>query len=202
MPIVKTRDLIHQTNVLAAFLPNDKLFEAKHVPDSILRTILRIISREYLRACLYIETIIDNAIPSRTSLFIRNWERCVGIPDSCFDGRGDLETRRLHVLCKLIYMNATTLEDFTFLAEKLGYKIELIAGGSSGNFPYTLPMIFYDTVKTAKFTMYIKVYGIRPNFFPLTFPIVFKTVRADLLECVLNKIKPANVNLIFEYIEE
>ena len=202
MPIIKTRDLIHQTNVLAAFLPNDRLFEAKHVPDTVLRTILRIICREFYRSCLYIENIIDNFLPSKTSLFIRNWENSVGIPDDCFDGRGDLETRRLHILCKLIYMNATTLEDFVSIAEKLGYRIEVIPGGASGNFPYTFPMVFYESVKIAKFTMFVKVYGIKPNFFPLSFPIVFKTVRADLLECVLNKIKPANVNLIVEYIEE
>jgi hypothetical protein len=89
MPIVTTRDLIHQTNVLAGFLPNDRLWEAKFIPDTLLRTVLRILAREFYRSCLYIETIIDNFLPSKTSLFIKQWENTVGIPDSCFDGTGD-----------------------------------------------------------------------------------------------------------------
>lgn len=202
MPIVTTRDLIHQTNVLAGFLPNDRLFEAKYIPDTVLRTVLRILAKEYFRACLYIETIIDNFLPSKTSLFIKQWEETVGIPDNCFDGTGDLETRRLHILCKLVYMNATNLDDFVKLAELLGYRIEILTGGSAGTFRYTFPAVFYESIKTAKFTMYIKIYGLKPNVFTYTFPVEFKTVRAELLECVINKIKPANVNVIIEYVEE
>jgi len=201
MPIVTTRDLIHQTNVLAGFLPNDRLWEAKFIPDTLLRTVLRILAREFYRSCLYIETIIDNFLPSKTSLFIKQWENTVGIPDSCFDGTGDLETRRLHVLCKLVYMNASNIDDFVKLCDLLGYRIEIITGGSAGSFKYTFPMVFFSSAKEAKFTMYIKLFGVKPNSFPFTFPMTFKTTSVELLECVINKIKPANVRVIFEYIE-
>lgn len=202
MPIVDTRDVVHQTNILASFLPNGPMFEAKNIPDTVLRTILRVLSIEYHRACSYIESLIYNFFPNQTTFFISKWERTVGIPDDCFDGKGDLETRRLHILCKLIYMNVTTLEDVMLLAQLLGYRIEVFYGGSSGAFRYTLPMVFYENTKAAKFTMYVRVYGIKPNTFQFTFPIEFKTIRATLLECVLNKVKQANVKLIMEYYEE
>jgi hypothetical protein len=110
-------------------------------------------------------------------------------------GIGSLEERRQDVIVKL---NAAvqTAADFEELAALLGLTVEVTAGITASGFPYTFPLMFFNSVKEARFSIVVKVTEELTGGFPYTFPLVFGNALLDKLRCFFNKLKPANCQVI------
>ena len=86
-----TRTLEEQTNSLAAYLPNGKLWGAKYQEGTVVRGLLAGLSGELLRSAALVEEFRDQIIPcslmsrrpgrSRTkfTLFLKIFERPISI---------------------------------------------------------------------------------------------------------------------------
>ncbi len=200
----KANTIEENTDVYADYLPGGRLFCAKYVENSTLRQLLYGLAGEITRVQEKIEELTDDYFLENTVNLIVEWERAVGIPDSCMSNTVLIEQRRLQVKAKLALMNLTTSADFVKLALSFGFAITIIPGEEvSAVFPFTFPITLFADAKHARFTMIVIFEGIPEptNDFSLVFPITFSDNdnAEDFLRCVIKRLAPANVKVIFRY---
>ena len=197
--MLKERTQTQQADILAQYLRDDNLHEAKNREDSTLRKILIGLASEWLNFRDKINEVSSEYNPQKTTALIQEWEQFVGIPDSCIPVASTIEQRRLNVLLKLAGINATTEKQFKNVASILGYNIEVSNGVSTSTFPLTLPFLLISEA-SAPFTIVITLSSsIKPSGFPLTFPFTLTSQQPAILDCLFNKLKPANTQLFFRY---
>lgn len=189
------------TNSLAAYLPNDRLFASKFIAGTNLRGLLRGLSPLARDADDAISEFKSEYYPETTTKLLEEWEQLLGLPDDCFDIADTIEERQRNVMIKLVCSAVQTLDDFQALLDKFGITISIQSGRSAIAFPLIFPIPMIGNAKESRFTLYIELAGIEANTFPYTFPIVFGSELGNLIECVARKIAPANVQLIFNYID-
>lgn len=209
------RNLEEQTNSLANYLPSGRAFAAKNVEDTVTRGLLAGLSGELLRNAELVQEFRDQIIPDETVLFVDEWESALGIPDACFTGQGTIDERRADVLAKLASLGVQTAEDMRRLALQI-YGIELTIRNPTRDpdnvFPYTFnptgeldpggdggTFTFGLSDREARFQIVIEYDNLpEPVLFPLTFPIPFGTREVAVIECLLTKLRPANVGFTQE----
>lgn len=186
------------TALLAAYLPQGKMYDAKNIRDTNFNKLLVSFSQEYTRIQEKINELSYEDYIAQTQELIENWESALGIPDDCFTNTVSLTQRQLQCVVKFAQMNIQTEADFIQLAATLGYQIEILHGIVYSVFPMLLPALL-GSAKSARFTMIIKFLNMdKPqNVFPMTFPFVFQG--QNVMECVFNHLKPANVRIIYWY---
>ena len=195
----KERSQTQQADILSQYLRDDRLHEAKSREDSTLRRILIGLASEWLNFRNKINEVSNEYNLQKTTALIQEWEQFVGIPDSCISVASTIEQRRLNVLLKLAGINATTEKQFKNVASILGYNIEVSNGVSTSTFPLTLPFLLISEA-SAPFTIVITLpSSIKPNGFPLTLPFTLTSQQPAILDCLFNKLKPANTQLFFRY---
>jgi uncharacterized protein YmfQ (DUF2313 family) len=185
---------------LANFLPNDRLFEAKCIEGSKLNGLLIGWGRELLRCNESIEQLACNYLISTSGQFLPEWELLVGIPDDCFLGTGTETERMRDVLIKLASLNVITEADWEALCGLFGVSNCIIRSGREHqSWDWLWPHIWFSNEQQARFTMIINLpESFKPSTWPWTWPHVWGQ-DGHLLECLLNKVKPADNNLIFLY---
>jgi len=200
MNFIESRSQEEQATVLARYLPNNRLWQDKNVDGSVLRKILLGLSAQWLDFRDTVNEVSENYDPTKTTSLIVEWEKLVGIPDSCLGNSGNLEERRINILLKLSGINATTAKQFETVAAVLGFTVTVTNGIDVGSFPLTFPIILLSAA-TAPFTIVVNLdSSLEPSGFPLTFPITLTSSAPELLKCFFNKLKPANTVVIFRYV--
>lgn len=119
------RNLLSEANILAYFLPSGRTFANKFVEGSNVRRTLKGLAATALVVNEKLARVAIEYFPDTTTDLIGEWEQLVGIPNDCFKGDGDIETRRIHVLAMLRAWGVQTEQDFIDLAELLGYTISI-----------------------------------------------------------------------------
>jgi len=135
-----------------------------------------------------------------TTLYINEWERAVGIPDSCFSGTGSIQDRQRDVIIKLASLGIQTEGDFKELALLFGVAVDVRPASPNAVFPMTFPILFTDGAIAARFTIVVTFTVEASNNFPLTFPFVFGSREIGILECLFRRLKPENCNIIFKQV--
>lgn len=90
-----------------------------------------------------------------------------------------------------------TATDFEELAALLGLETEVTAGIAASGFSYDFPLLFFNSVKEARFSIVVKVTGELSGGFSYDFPLTFGNLVFDKVKCFFNKLKPANCQVIF-----
>ena len=191
---IKTKD--EMTNSLAAFMPSGRIFSDKDEENTTLRKYLTGLAIELFRIDEQMNVMSEDYDINLTTEFIDQWESAVGIPDNCFNSTNDIDERRQNVLTKLARMNLTTEQDFIDLAALYGFNITVESGFTLGShFTMTFPITLSG--KEDRFTM-IVTFETTLETFPLTFPIPFGETGISLVQCLFNRLKPANVKIIYQ----
>tara|TARA_R110000868_G_scaffold23636_2_gene94815 strand:+ start:331 stop:930 length:600 start_codon:yes stop_codon:yes gene_type:complete len=198
--IIENRSQQEQARILANYLRNDKLHEAKNTENSNFYKILVGLASGWLDFRNSAKEIIDNYNINNSLLLIEEWEKMVGIPDNIFDVAKDIEIRRRNVLLKIAGSRVETKQQFENISNILGFNIQCESGYQYCRFPFRFPLIFASQ-EIIPFLIVITIEKqYEPQTFPLTFPIEFKTDKASILKLFFDKIKPANTKLIFRYV--
>ena len=176
---------------MASYLPGGDLFIAAHVSGTNQNDLLRGLAFSLLDAENFIEVYNSEFIPDNTSTFIEEWESALGIPDDCFPGPAepDLSVRRNHILIKLASLGVQTGPDFVNLATILGFPDTIVDPGVNAGI---------TPLSVARFTIVVNFPAPADNIFPLNFPIPFGTNAFAILECLFEKLKPANCDIKFQ----
>jgi len=187
-------------DALADYMPNGRLFEAKKINDSNFRELLKGIGGELFTAEGYLISLDQEYLPDQTVLFIEEWESALGIPDDCFSISESINDRRKNIIIKLSSLGVQTATDFEDLGDIFGVSVTVSSGIDFMTFPLVFPWLLFSSEKDARFTIVIDFTVQGASEFPLTFPFIFGTSEIGILECLFNKLKPANCKIIFRQV--
>lgn len=183
---------------LAGYLPGGNLFSAARIEGCIFYKLFLGLAHEMKRAEEQFHILPLELDPRTTTLFIDEWEQNVGIPDDCFPVADTLEERRLNILLKLTSLGVQTEADFKGLAAILGFTITITRPTGISFPPYDVPFTPQNE-RFFKFTWIVTADNIVLEIPPYDVPF---TPVADpgstILQCLFNKLKPANTEIIFE----
>ena len=160
-------------------------------PDTVLNLELAAVADGlaalHARAGVLSETESD---PSQTTELLADWESAFGLPDPCTPLNATVAQRRAALLAKIVALGGATPAYFISVAAALGYTITIRNGISSDGTGWqhmwfvTAPSTTFSVFRTGQSAAgdYLTVYG------------------NTMLECVLNRIKPAHTKLFFNYV--
>lgn len=186
---------------VADYLPSGRLFEAARITNTNFRKLLLGLASELSIGEGYLKTISNEYDINTTTLLIEEWEGALGLPDDCFSASGTIEERRRDVLVKLASLGVQTDDDLVELGVIFGIPIVVSSGVDLGSvFPMVFPFMFFATAKDARFTIIVDFTVTAASSFPLTFPFTFGSSEIAILECLFNKLKPANCDIIFRQV--
>lgn len=198
---IRTNDEI--VNSMAQSLPKGRLFQAAGKDGSNLRRLLKglAIEIERIEKKLINEVYEAYFINELKDGLLEEWEKILGIPDTCFTIFGKTRDERvLQVLAKLKMQYVVTEQDFIDFALILGFVVTIEQGIEIGMFPVMFPFPL-GTPKELRFTMIANLEAsLAPLSFPYTFPFELTDDSANLIVCLFDKLKPANTNNIYNYI--
>ena len=189
-----------QAYMLASHLPLGRVWTAAFDDNTNLGKLVKGLSVEFYMLAVLIAEIINKELDiNQTESLLLDWEESVGIPDTCFSTNTSLANRRLQVLQKFSnFGGVQKAEDFVRVAAVFGFNITVTPGGVSGLFPLVFPLQFYASSKEATHTIIVKFVDFPVGeSFPLEFPLPFSKGAQGFLQCIFNKLAPANVQVLF-----
>ena len=200
MSFLKDLTQAQQTDILAQYLPSGRIYSRKFDDESNIRKILLGLGAVWLEDRRLLNELFDEYNPETTVKFIEEWERTVGIPDDCFDNVGTNEERRKNILLKLTGINSSTEEQFEAVAAILGINVNVKSGFDESVIPQVIPFIILGDDEVG-YTIVVEV-TTEPNpaTIPQTIAFIIQGNISVLLECLFNKLKPANTQIIFKYL--
>lgn len=178
------------TQALSDYMPGGKLFEAKNINDSNFRQLLRGLSGELFTAQGYLVTLEQEYFPSRTRLFIEEWESALGIPDECFPGTESLDNRRRDVVVKLASLGIQTANDFVVLAAIYGNIVTVTPLSDESPLPAGIRDV------DARYIFVVTGDEIIPNLPPYDVPFSLFSGEG-ILQCLIERQSQANGSVIF-----
>lgn len=180
-------------------MPVGKVWSRKHDPTSNLGLLIRGLAFEFYRLDLKIQEVSEEIDVNQTVNLIEEWERSVGIPDTCIQNPNiyTLEERRSLILYKLSnFGGVQTAEDFENLASIFGINVEIIPGADVAVFPLGFPIRFSPSATAATHSIFVNIIGASVrNAFPLPFPMPFSSEGITFLQCIFRRLAPANVEV-------
>lgn len=183
---------------IGAYLPNDVTFEAKYVPNTNFRNFLVGLGSQLRKFEEALNLLTNELGVDNVNYLLENWEKALGIPDDVFSVSVTTDERKRNVLAKLAKMNAQTKNDFEAVCLILGFTVTVLAGYDAINPPYSMTFDEITNDTEARFSIVVLYTASDLNLptFTLTFPILFGSIEFISLEKMLNKIKPANCQLL------
>ncbi|MFC3816581.1 putative phage tail protein [Lysobacter sp. GCM10012299] len=184
---------------LAEHLPEGRAWMAKRIPGTNIRALVEGVAASFsLFRDLVARLDAELDITKATEL-IREWETSVGLPSACVSlASKSLEDRRADVIARLRRTPVVTKAEFEELGRALtGLDVRVEPGAAVETFPLRFPLNFSSD--GGRFTLYVYVTGFTHPHFPYAFPIPLGAYRSPLLECIFERITPANVRLVFVY---
>lgn len=207
------------TDALAANLPSGRVWRAKHRPDGNLRKLLAGMAPTMRSIDGFLERFVDQVIPPTTEDYLSEWEEALGIPDGCFSVGTTTAARQLAISIKLVVLaGISTEQDFIDLAAIFGLTITAKSGidhvsVADGGYELATPLIaigsFTGGVDEARQTLVITESYPEDTTFPWPFSaaaspppppvgLKFATSGQNSLRCLIRKLAPANINVIFQ----
>lgn len=189
-----------QAFLLASHMPRGRLRAAVFDDQKNLGKLAKGLSVEFYNLAVLIADIINNELDiNQTESLLEDWEESVGIPDDCFSTNTSLTKRRLQVLQKFSnFGGVQKAEDFVRVAAVFGFNITVTPASRDGLFPLVFPIPFYADVREATHTILVEFVDLpEEEFFPLDFPLPFSSGGQAFLQCIFERLAPANVQVLF-----
>jgi hypothetical protein len=189
--------------ILGQNLPLGQNLVSKVLIEKNLYKLLLGLGIERSQAESYIYELVNQYDIRVTVDLINNWEGAVGIPDHCLSGTGTIEERRRDVIAKLSSFGVSTAQQYIDLAAQYGYTITITY--PSGSFSPVFDMLFDYPLGggggEAGFIFIVTFIGVAPpqNNFDMTFNYIFDDGPYNIVICLFNLIKPANVLILYEF---
>jgi len=186
---------------VADSLPRGRAWGAKNVDGSNTRGLIDSIAVAHNRTQQQIELLDDEFRIEQTFDLLIEWEKSVGIPDECLGTSDTLAQRRQVVIDRLRKKPLVTLQDLQGYVDSIfpGLGVVLYPGSEYYTFEFAFEAPFFGGIDE-KFILVAEV-PLSGDAFEYEFEIEFEgVVDTTQLECLLNKIIPANVFLIIEFV--
>jgi len=168
--------------------------------DARMRDLTRGLAEEFARVDARGDDLLREVLPSTTIEMLSDWERVAGLPDACVPSGQTMQERRAALLSRLAGTGGQSIAFFIELAAYLGFTITITefrpfrAGVShAGDALYNDLWRHAWRVNGPETTVIEFRAGLSAAGEPL------RKWGNELLECVLNRVKPAHTVLLFGY---
>ncbi len=159
--------------ILADHMPEGRAWGRKNSPGDPMNGLINGLSSVFLAVLENIFEVAGDFDINESVNLLSDWEESVGLPDECIFDPASIEERRENVLGRLSKDPVVTLQEFTDLIFQMTGVAATLTQGAT------------------RFTINVDI-GL--NVFPYTFPITFgDDSRIALIQCILDRVKPANV---------
>lgn len=182
---------------ISQYLPSGKMWEAKNIHDSNFRQLLTGLSSELFTSQGYLTDFEQEVFPDETNLFLSEWEKSLGLPDKCLKIADNNNDRRRDIIVKLTKMAVQTADDFVVLAAMYGLIATVQPAIEVISFPVSFPIPLFNSARDARYTIYVNISNAQNDFFTYAFPVVFGNSIQSIVECLFNRVKPTNTQIIF-----
>lgn len=195
--VLTETDYLHQ---LQALLPSGPAWSKDD--DALLTRTLAALAAEAARVDNRVRQLVDEADPRQTAELLLDWERVAGLPDTCVVLAGQTQSaaqRRAALVARLTMLGGQSKAYFIALAASLGYTVTITefrpfrAGQSYAGDPIATNWQFAWRVNAPLNTVTPFRAGGAVAGDPLN------AWGNKLLECVLNRFKPAHTTAVFAY---
>lgn len=204
--------------LLAALLPPGRLWDILNQPN--LSALLGSLAPEFARVDDRAVDMLREADPRQLNETLEDWERVLGLPDSCTGDDATFEERRLAVVQKYTEIGGISGNYYEFLINQLGFPAvvtkwrEFQVGRSTVgealnndfDIPFTVGMTVGHTLRDVGWLFY---WNVRTDLaedvpFEVGRSTVGESLRAygnHLVECKIRKLKPAHAGVTFTFNE-
>lgn len=186
---------------MADSLPDGRAWGKRNDPESNVRKLINALSVAHNLVQQQVELLNDEYKIDQTYDLLTDWETSVGIPGECLGTSETLAQRRQAVIDRLGKMPIVTIKQMQNYVEALfpGLGVELVPGYEYYSFEYGFEVPFLGDV-SEKWILVAKV-PLSDAQFEYDWEMTFEGgVDTEQLECLLNKINPAPVYVIIEYV--
>ena len=190
-----------QVLLLRQHFPPGKFWEGILKYETNLGKLMLGLSAEFYRFEVLTRDFVNEMNIDKTNKIMIDWEKSLGLPDSCFPPTTDLTERRNAVKMKYSkFGGVQTAEDFIRIANFFGFDLVVQPGGALGMFPLRFPVLFFDSITSSTHTVFMQLKGraTADTFFPVPFPIPFSKGGITFLRCIFTFLAPANVKVIIK----
>lgn len=197
------QEINRQAQSISNYLPNGRLWVSKNISSSKWRQLLVGIGAEFLKVERKMNEISTEHDIEQTEKLITEWESVFGIPDECSIVATNIADRRNNIITKLASNGVSTEQDFIDLAAILGFTITIENGNIVTAWPWTWPHVWAGSAKEGRFTMVVIFSGIDTPAvgpWPWTWPHSWSEDPTEVLRCLFDKLKPANVVILYQYL--
>jgi uncharacterized protein YmfQ (DUF2313 family) len=171
-------------------------------PDAVLTRVLDAEAEELARVDGRAADLLEEADPRTTLELLPDWERVTGLPDQCLPAGTSLVERREAVVARLTGLGGQSVAFFMQLAAVFGYAVEIvelrpfIAGhsvcgaplGGDHDIRHVWRVVVPD-LRVVEFRAGASACGDRLG----------EIRRAEVLECLFQRLRPAHTRLVFQY---
>lgn len=188
-------------NQLPQLLPRGRAWRGK-----TLLTALKAGAEEFFRIDRRADDLLNEADPRTAFEMLEDWERVTGLPDECAGAGATIDLRRNQVVEVLTRNSNPTVAFYKSVAAFLGYVVDIEeytqdgaygpfrAGDRVGKRCYGFKWMFTFTVIAPANTLRVFRAGTHNAGERLA------EFGDDVLECVINKLKPAHTLALFSYV--
>ncbi|KAB7624312.1 YmfQ family protein [Alkalilimnicola sp. S0819] len=171
--------------------------------EAVFTRLLAALADENARLYDRAAALIGESDPRYTLELLADWERVLGLPDPCSGDDQTIQERRGSVVAKLLYEGGLSRQFFIDLAAALGYGIEIV---EYSPFVCGISQCGVDQLNPAemRFVWRARLSEPRTTYFRCgeselgTDPLL-KIDRADDLECLFKRRKPAHTTVFVDY---
>lgn len=169
--------------------------------DALLTRLLGSVAAELARVDGRAQRLVEEADPRTVAELFADWESVAGLPDSCaaaFGGDQTMAQRRAALVGRLTTLGGQSPAYFIGLAAALGYAIsitEFSAHTVNDDVEYPL----YDTAWNFAWQVNSALNTITDITVDSTVEDPIAAWGNALLECVINRLKPAHTTVLFSY---
>lgn len=196
--------------VLQKHLPQGVAWEAFRIAGKRAYRWFSAVAEAYEDAWEALCRLATELDPRTTEQMISEWERAVSLPDPCLPKYQTLEERRKWVMWRLDKRRWSTAADWIELAALFGVKIAVTPGWlvqKPALYPAVYPKRYDLFPKLGRFRVYINVIDGACRGYPYGgatggagYPIPYGCSDADYdaFKCLIERVKPANVIIIWD----
>lgn len=173
---------------ISQHLPEGRAWANKLVEGSNTHALIRSAAAAFNRVQAQIEQIATEFDVNLTEELLPEWETSVDLPDECVDVLADLTERRENVIFRLRRVPIVTKEEFETLGTALAGVTVTVTPGTE---------VDVSPDSQSAFKLYVS-FPTSNTGFPYAFPLPLGGFQSDVVECIFNKIVPANVVVILQ----
>lgn len=142
--------------------------------------------------------LLVDVFPATTTEVLPEWQETLGLPDPCAGDNPTLDQQRSQVVSRLTDAGGSSIAYYTAYAARLGYTVT-ITEFTSSRFGKKFGSAFGGDAWNYTWQINVPEFSISHLKFGDVFGKAFASWGTTVLQCELNRLKPAHTVLLFNY---